>query len=93
MEKDLTILIPALNEEKTIEIVIKKAEEYIKSKKINGEILIANNGSIDGYARWCFGHVAIWTTPKTETATWPYGGRVGARFDGVGRDEWKIIVY
>lgn len=47
MEKDLTILIPALNEEKTIEIVIKKAEEYIKSKKINGEILIANNGSID----------------------------------------------
>ena len=47
MEKDLTILIPALNEEKTIEIVINKAEEYIKSKKINGEILIANNGSID----------------------------------------------
>lgn len=47
MEKDLTILIPALNEEKTIEIVIKKAKEYIKSKKINGEILIANNGSID----------------------------------------------
>lgn len=47
MEKDLTILIPALNEEKTIEIVIKKAEEYIKSKKINGEILIANNRSID----------------------------------------------
>ena len=47
MEKDLTILIPALNEEKTIEIVIKKAEEYIKSKKMNGEILIANNGSID----------------------------------------------
>ena len=47
MEKDLTILIPALNEEKTIEIVIKKAEEYIKPKKINGEILIANNGSID----------------------------------------------
>ena len=47
MGKDLTILIPALNEEKTIEIVIKKAEEYIKSKKINGEILIANNGSID----------------------------------------------
>lgn len=47
MGKDLTILIPALNEEKTIEIVIKKAKEYIKSKKINGEILIANNGSID----------------------------------------------
>ncbi len=45
--KEITILIPALNEEKTIEIVIKKAEEWLKKNKIEGEILVANNNSTD----------------------------------------------
>mgnify|MGYP005833871057 CR=1 FL=1 len=43
----LTILIPALNEEKTIEIVIKKAQKWLNDRNIDGEILIANNGSTD----------------------------------------------
>lgn len=49
MEKEieLTILIPALNEEKTIEIVIKKAQKWLEKNDINGEILISNNNSID----------------------------------------------
>lgn len=46
-EIELTILIPALNEEKTIEIVIKKAKKYIEKNKINAEILVVNNGSTD----------------------------------------------
>lgn len=45
--KELTILIPALNEEKTIEIVIKKAQKFIKENNIDAEILVVNNGSID----------------------------------------------
>lgn len=44
---DLTILIPALNEEKTIEIVIKKAKKWINDNKVDAEVLIANNNSID----------------------------------------------
>lgn len=47
MEKELTILIPALNEEKTIDICIKKAKTFIDENKINGEILIADNCSTD----------------------------------------------
>lgn len=47
MEKELTILIPALNEEKTIVTVIEKAQRFIKENNINGEILVANNGSSD----------------------------------------------
>ena len=43
----LTILIPVLNEEKTIGICIKKAQEFIKKNKIEAEILIADNGSTD----------------------------------------------
>lgn len=46
-EIELTILIPALNEEKTIEIVIKKAKEYTEKNKIEAEILVVNNGSTD----------------------------------------------
>lgn len=45
--KELTILIPALNEEKTIAIVIKKAKKWLDKNNIDGEILISNNGSID----------------------------------------------
>ena len=44
---ELTILIPALNEEKTIRIVIEKAKEFISKSKINAEILVVNNGSTD----------------------------------------------
>ena len=45
--EELTILILALNEEKTIEIVIKKAQKWLNDRNIDGEILIANNGSTD----------------------------------------------
>ena len=44
---ELTILIPSLNEEKTIEICIKKAKTFIETHDINGEVLISDNGSVD----------------------------------------------
>lgn len=44
---ELTILIPALNEENTIEIVIKKAKKWLKENKVSGEVLVVNNGSTD----------------------------------------------
>lgn len=44
---NLTILIPALNEENTIEIVIKKAKNFLEKNKIEGEVLVINNASKD----------------------------------------------
>ena len=44
---ELTILIPALNEEKTLGIVIDKAKKWIKKNCIDAEILVVNNGSTD----------------------------------------------
>lgn len=45
---ELTILMPCLDEAETLEICIKKAKSFLEKYKINGEILIADNGSTDG---------------------------------------------
>lgn len=45
---ELTILMPCLNEAETIEICIKKAQDFIERAQIKGEVLIADNGSTDG---------------------------------------------
>lgn len=44
---ELTILIPCLNEEKTIGICIKKAQNFLKENNINGEVLVIDNGCTD----------------------------------------------
>ncbi len=46
-EVELTILMPCLNEEKTIGICIEKAKKFLEENNVKGEILIANNGSTD----------------------------------------------
>lgn len=46
-EVELTILMPCLNEEKSIAYCIEEAYQYIVKTGIDGEILITDNGSID----------------------------------------------
>lgn len=46
-EIELTVLIPCLNEEKTIGICIKKAQKFMKENNINGEVLVIDNGCTD----------------------------------------------
>lgn len=43
----LSIIIPCLNEEKTIGIVVTKALNSLKKLHINGEVVVADNGSND----------------------------------------------
>lgn len=45
---ELTILMPCLNEALTVETCIRKARAYLESRKIVGEVLVADNGSADG---------------------------------------------
>lgn len=47
MRCELTILMPCLNEEKSIAFCINEAKEYILKSKIDAEILISDNGSTD----------------------------------------------
>lgn len=48
MECEITILMPCLNEAETLAECIKKANHFLTSSKVKGEILVADNGSTDG---------------------------------------------
>jgi glycosyltransferase involved in cell wall biosynthesis len=45
---ELSIIMPCLNEAKTIGICIKKAQGFLEKNGIKGEIVIGDNGSTDG---------------------------------------------
>jgi glycosyltransferase involved in cell wall biosynthesis len=45
---ELTILMPCLNESETIGACVEKAANFLSENLINGEIIIADNGSTDG---------------------------------------------
>ncbi|CAM5787400.1 glycosyltransferase family 2 protein [Rhizobacter fulvus] len=45
---DLTILMPCLNEARTLGSCIEKAKSYLERAKVDGEVVIADNGSTDG---------------------------------------------
>jgi len=47
-ECELTILMPCLNEARTLRSCIQKARAYLNKAGIDGEILVADNGSVDG---------------------------------------------
>lgn len=45
---ELSIVMPCLNEVKTLETCICKARKYLQDYQIQGEVIIADNGSTDG---------------------------------------------
>src|ERR1043166_3890198 len=45
---ELTILMPCLNEAKTVGICVDKARRYLDRAGIDGEVIVADNGSTDG---------------------------------------------
>lgn len=47
-ECELTIVMPCLNEAETLEVCINKARGFIERHEIDGEVVIADNGSTDG---------------------------------------------
>ena len=47
-EIELSIVMPCLNEARTLGICIEKAKDFLDRHRINGEIIIADNGSSDG---------------------------------------------
>jgi len=59
---ELTILLPCLNESETLEICIRKAQSFLSSNGIRGEVVVSDNGSHDGsqeIARNCGARVIV----------------------------------
>lgn len=48
MSLELTILMPCLNEALTIPACVKKAQAFLRDHQIEGEVVVADNGSTDG---------------------------------------------
>ncbi len=82
---ELTILMPCLNEEKTIGFCISEAQEYIKKSGISAEILIANNGSCDNSRK-----IAIDLGARVETV--PFRGYGNAVRGGIDLARGKYII-
>jgi len=47
-ELELTVLMPCLNEAETLATCIRKVQAWLDENGVNGEVLIADNGSTDG---------------------------------------------
>jgi glycosyltransferase involved in cell wall biosynthesis len=45
---ELSIIIPCLNEAETVGICVEKAVRWIRAHGVNGEVIVADNGSTDG---------------------------------------------
>ena len=48
MSKEVSVVMPCLNEAETIAVCIKKANAYFENNGIDGEVVIGDNGSTDG---------------------------------------------
>lgn len=55
---ELSIVMPCLNEAETLAICIDKAQDYLERSGVDGEIVIADNGSTDGSQAIAFAHGA-----------------------------------
>ena len=48
---ELTVLMPCLNEAETVATCVRKAAGFLREHGIDGEIVVADNGSTDGSQR------------------------------------------
>ena len=48
---ELTVLMPCLNEAETVATCVRKARRFLGEHHIDGEVLVADNGSTDGSQR------------------------------------------
>jgi len=45
---ELSVVMPCLNEAKTVGVCVRKAIETLRAANIHGEVIVADNGSTDG---------------------------------------------
>ena len=48
VSSEVSVVMPCLNEAETLEVCIRKAQRFFHEHGINGEVIVADNGSTDG---------------------------------------------
>lgn len=67
---ELTVVMPCLNEAETVETCVRKALACMREHGIDGEVVIADNGSTDGSQQLARDAGAAWSTStRRGTAT------------------------
>ena len=82
---ELTILMPCLNEAETLGVCIDKAQDYLTRSGVDGEILIADNGSTDGSREIAQSHGA-------RVAEIPAKGYGSALIGGINAAQGRYVV-
>jgi glycosyltransferase involved in cell wall biosynthesis len=82
---ELTILMPCLNEEETIGVCISKALDFLERSGVDGEVLIADNGSVDS-------SIAIATRAGARVVHVPEKGYGGALMGGIAAARGRYII-
>ncbi|MBP0965821.1 MAG: glycosyltransferase family 2 protein [Oscillospiraceae bacterium] len=82
---EFTILMPCLNEEKTVAYCIEEAKRFISENSISAEILIADNGSTDSSPKIAAEHGA-------RVVTVPEKGYGNALIGGIKAAKGKYII-
>jgi glycosyltransferase involved in cell wall biosynthesis len=80
VDLELTILMPCLNEAKTLEECLRKARDFLERNSVSGEVVVADNGSTDGsreIARRCGARVV--EVPVRGYGAALYAGSLAAR--------------
>ncbi len=82
---ELTILMPCLNEAETLAICIRKARDFLARTGVQGEVLIADNGSTDGSQ-------AIAESEGARIAAIPQRGYGAALIGGIANARGRYVI-
>lgn len=73
---EISIILPCLDEAETLAICIQKASLFLAKNQVNGEIIVADNGSVDGSQAIAIKHGAV----VVDVIEKGYGNAVNAGF-------------
>jgi glycosyltransferase involved in cell wall biosynthesis len=82
---ELSIVMPCLNEAKTVGVCVAKATAYLRQRYIDGEVIVADNGSTDGSQAIAASHGAR----IVSVASRGYGNALRA---GIGAARGKFVI-
>jgi len=85
MQPELSIVMPCLNEGRTLAACIRKAQFFLKEHGVSGEVIIADNGSIDG-------SVEIAKSMNARVVTMSTRGYGAALAAGIDAAEGKYVI-